>query len=538
LKRRRFLTLAAAAGLTPALRAQQAPENPPGEPPPPPPASPAPESPPAAPESPPPQTPAAVPSPEIAPPSAPQAATAPEPPLPAPEPAAPTPAPEPAPPAPGPVPPTPSPAATQITQPVTCAVVGGRLIDGSGGPPLADSVILISGERILAIGTQGAMTVPEGVETVSTEGLTVLPGLWDMAVHLTRLGYPDTRRWDETYLPLAERIIAPAAALQLLHAGVTTVRDVASPLDEALAVRDRIRSHRLVGPRVYVGGPALEHDPPPSTRSYRWPVANPANAKELTNRLIKAGVDYVTVAGLDSLPAADLSEIVAFSHAARLKVEAIIRHDADIERALEAQVDGLIGLGDGGGDLPPGALAALEARARRGEPAVIAPALSPLVNYEWLRENAEPLDDPAWRADLPPIVATDLRDSLADLSGLAVEYNMPAVRLPGQGARLRQVRDAGALLVIGSDAGVPAHLLPRATWQEVESWVREAGFTPLEALRHASYWPAVAMGVQYEAGTVTAGKFADILAVRGDVLRHIDRLSDVEVVIQRGRRIR
>jgi hypothetical protein len=421
---------------------------------------------------------------------------------------------------------------------VTCALVGGRLIDGSGGPPLADSVILISGQRILAIGTQGGLTVPDGVETISTEGCTVLPGLWDMAVHLTRLGHADTRRWDETYLPIAERIVAPAAALQLLHAGVTTARDVASPLEAAVTVRDRIRSRRLAGPALYVGGPVLEHDPPPSAHGYRWAVASVANARELTARLIHAGVDYLTVAGLDSLPAADLGAIVAAAHAARLRVDAIIRRDLDIERALDAQVDGLIGLGDGSGDLASGVLAALETRARRGEPAMIAPALSPLVNYQWLRENAEPLDDPAWRTDLPPIVAAELRNSLSDLSALAGQYSMPAVREPVQGARLRQVRDAGALLVIGSDAGAPAHLMARATWQEVETWVRDGGFTPLEALRHASYWPAVAMGVQYQAGTVSAGKFADIVAVRGDVLRHIDRLSEVQVVIQRGRQVR
>jgi hypothetical protein len=527
LKRRRFLTLAAAAGLSPALA----------------------QTPPAA-EIPPPE-PQPQPQPEASPPPAP----APEPPAPAPAPANPPPAETPTapppesvpPPSPEPVPsppePPPAPSAgnsapTQISQPVTCALVGGRLVDGSGGPPLADSIILIAGERILAVGTQGGLTVPDGVETISTEGCTVLPGLWDMAVHLTRLGHADTRRWDERYLPLAERIVAPAAALQLLHAGVTTARDVASPLDAAIAIRDRIRGHRLVGPALYVGGPVLEHDPPPATRSYRWPVEGVANARELTARLIHAGVDYLTVAGFDSLPAADLAAIIAAAHAARLKVDAIVRRDLDLERALEAQVDGLIGLGDGGGELPSGVLAALETRARRGQPIVIAPALSPLVNYEWLRQNAEPLDDPAWRADLPPIVASDLRSSLADVSRLAPEYSMPAVRLPVQGARLRQVRDAGALLVIGSDAGAPAHLLPRATWQEVESWVRDGGFTPLEALRHASDWPAVAMGAQYQSGTVTAGKFADILAVRGDVLRHIDRLSDVQVVIQRGRQVR
>ncbi|MFN2509681.1 MAG: Xaa-Pro dipeptidase, partial [Chthoniobacterales bacterium] len=59
------------------------------------------------------------------------------------------------------------------------ALVGGRLIDGFGGPPLANSVIIIEGERITAIGTVGALTPPVDAEIISTEGMSVLPGLWD-----------------------------------------------------------------------------------------------------------------------------------------------------------------------------------------------------------------------------------------------------------------------------------------------------------------------------------------------------------------------
>ena len=60
----------------------------------------------------------------------------------------------------------------------TLALVGGRLIDGYGGRPLEDSVVLIEGERITAVGRVGELAVPAGAEVVSTEGMSVLPGLW------------------------------------------------------------------------------------------------------------------------------------------------------------------------------------------------------------------------------------------------------------------------------------------------------------------------------------------------------------------------
>ncbi|MDQ3414650.1 MAG: Xaa-Pro dipeptidase, partial [Verrucomicrobiota bacterium] len=79
------------------------------------------------------------------------------------------------------------------------ALVGGRLIDGFGGPPLGNSVILIDGERITAIGQVGKLAVPKEAEVISTEGMDVLPGLWDCHVHTMLLGHSDYDHWDKTY---------------------------------------------------------------------------------------------------------------------------------------------------------------------------------------------------------------------------------------------------------------------------------------------------------------------------------------------------
>ena len=106
------------------------------------------------------------------------------------------------------------------------------------------------------------------------------------------------------------------------------------------------------------------------------------------------------------------------------------------------------------------------------------------------------------------------------------------------GQRLRSARAAGARLLVGSDAGLPAHVHSRATWQEVEALVLEAGLTPAEAIRAATLDAALAMGEEHENGSVSPGKYADIIAVRGDVARHIERLADVEIVIRHGSRYR
>src|SRR4051812_35157964 len=71
------------------------------------------------------------------------------------------------------------------------ALVGGTLIDGFGSRPIQNSVIIIEGERIKAIGQLGTLPIPRGAEVISTEGMSVLPGLWDMHVHLMINGHSD-----------------------------------------------------------------------------------------------------------------------------------------------------------------------------------------------------------------------------------------------------------------------------------------------------------------------------------------------------------
>jgi imidazolonepropionase-like amidohydrolase len=165
------------------------------------------------------------------------------------------------------------------------------------------------------------------------------------------------------------------------------------------------------------------------------------------------------------------------------------------------------------------------------------PAISALLNYESLRVNAEPLDDPRTTEQLPPLVAADILGSLANLERLTV-FEMPAIRAQSLCTKLQQLEAAKLTLLLGSDAGAPGHLHSRATWQEIDFWVRQCGVPALRAIQAATHDAATAMGVGHETGTISPGKFADIIAVRGDVLRNPGLLQSVDVVIKRGRRVR
>ena len=420
----------------------------------------------------------------------------------------------------------------------TLVLAGGTIIDGYGNPPVLNGVIVVQGERISAVGTVGSVAIPADAEVISTEGMTVMPGLWDLQVYLSRLGHGDDQRWSETYLPIAERVVMPLAAAQLLQAGVTSARVLGAPARAVVSVRDRIRDKRIPGPTLFVTGPQLGKSVEPGKEDWQWAVTGVEDGRAKVERLAAAGVDYILLSQLDLWTEEELTVAVNEARVRGLGVFAWGERAAAIERGLESRVDGFLGLGTIGG-FPEELMQQVTARVAdtRQRPLSWSPAISGVLNYEDLRRNAEPLDDPAAVAGLPPLVASDVLASLGSLERLNW-YDMPAARAPTLCTKLRQLELAKVRLVLGSDSGAPAHLHTRAAWQEIDYWVRECGLDPVLAIQAATHDAAAAMRVEHESGTLVPGMYADIIAIRGDVLRNPALLQHVDIVIRHGQRYR
>lgn len=220
------------------------------------------------------------------------------------------------------------------------ALVGGTLVDGTLREPLRNSVILIDGERITAVGTVGTLAIPADAKRISTEGMTVLPGLWDMHVHLMINGHADYGHWDRTYLGQLRDVIMPASAKQLLLAGVTGARDLGAPLEDSIAVREAIRSGRIPGPTLFVSGPFIQKKPYPGTEAFRWGVDSPADARAKVRRIALAGVDVIKLIDQDQMSEAEIDAIVDEAHKHGKPVIAHAHRPEEIRRALKAGVDG------------------------------------------------------------------------------------------------------------------------------------------------------------------------------------------------------
>ena len=420
------------------------------------------------------------------------------------------------------------------------ALVGGTLIDGYGGTPIHNSVILVRGKRIEAVGTQDNLPVPAEAEVISTEGMSVLPGLWDMHVHLMINGHSDYAHWDTVYPPQLADVIMPASAKQLLLAGVTSARDLGGPLEPSLSVRDRINAGEIPGPTLYMSGPFLQAAPYPGTEAFRWGIQSVAEARAKVRELAEAGVDCIKVIDQDDIPMDAFKALVEEAHAHDLTVVGHAHRPEEIRRGLQAGVDCFEHTGlSSAPEYPADVMEMIRERTAQMNlgPLYWTPTVEGLYNYEYVRDNPEQLDTDCWHEGLPEEIIADIKESIQE-PGQLPYFQLTPIRKPTLERKVNQLKDAGVVLMVGTDSGIPMKFHCQSTWHELDVWVNEFDFPAIYTIKAATYWPAKMMGVDADYGTVSAGKYADIIAVKGDVLRHISLLQGVDLVMKHGERVK
>ena len=420
------------------------------------------------------------------------------------------------------------------------ALVGGTLIDGFGGTPIRNSVIIVEGERIKAIGQVGSLAIPAGAEIISTEGMSVLPGLWDMHVHLMLNGHSDYSHWDSTYIDVFESVIMPSSAHQLLLAGVTSARDLGAPLEASINVKKRIQKGEIPGPTIYVSGPFIQKAPYPNTEAFRWGVNGAADARTKVKKLIDAGVDVIKLIDQDQMTLEEAKAVVDEAHKYGKMVVGHSHRPDEIRIGLQIGVDNFEHTGlSSAPEYPEDIMKAMKERAAKMNlgPLFWTPTVEGLFNYEFVRDNPEKLDDTSWHLGLPDSIVRDIRASLR-FPGRMSYFQLTPVRKPTLARKFAQLKESGVVMLIGTDSGIPMKFHSQSTWNELDVWVNQFGMDPLLTIKAATYWPAVAMKVDKDYGTITEGKYADIIAVKGDVLRYINLLQDVDLVMKHGKKVK
>jgi imidazolonepropionase-like amidohydrolase len=254
--------------------------------------------------------------------------------------------------------------------------------------------------------------------------------------------------------------------------------------------------------------------------------------------LADAGVDCIKLIDQDQMKMEEIMAVVDEAHKRGLPVVAHSHRPEEIRRGLKAGVDCFEHTGlSSAPEYPADVMEMIKERTAQMNlgPLFWTPTVEGLYNYEYLRDNPEKLDNDSWHLGLPDSIIHDIRQSI-QYPGRLPYFQLTPSRKPTLERKINQLKDAGVVLMVGTDSGIPMKFHSQSTWNELDVWVNEFGIDPIYAIKSATYWPSVMMGVDKEVGTISEGKYADIIAVKGDVLRYIDLLQNVDLVMKHGKR--
>ncbi len=416
------------------------------------------------------------------------------------------------------------------------AIVGGMLIDGHGGPPVHGATVLISGRKIVAVGRSEVLKPPPGAEVIDASGMTILPGLIDVHVHLDIIGHADYRHWHETYRSRYPEIMA-IAARQLVSSGVTTVADLCGDSDALRTTIERIESGQIPGPRVRASmGWIMNWPDEELARHHRRlqlsNVRTAEEAREAARLAIERGATILKVhTGLTREQLEAISEV---ARAKGLKVTGHTGDRGDTLMRLDAGQNGIEHLYLGGpAESPSIHPEVIQKILDRG--AYVIPTNVQTVIQERAVDWPGWKDNPRARAAVPADLWSDIRASIENPDRFSYfQGGLRTVRMSAIASRIRQLWDSGVKLLIGTDGGTPMNFHSDATWQEMDL-MASYGVPPMEVLVMATRHNADYLGMGASVGTVAPGKLADLIVVDGNPLLSMRDLRNVVVVVKDGK---
>jgi len=420
----------------------------------------------------------------------------------------------------------------------TIAITHVTIIDVTGKPTQPDMTVIIEGGRIAEIGRSGQLKAPKGARVIDAPRKYLIPGLWDMHVHMV---FGD-------WLPKDEKVILPLFVAN----GVTGVRDMGGDLEVLRDWRSRIEAGRLLGPRMVIAGPMLDGPVPRFPSSA--PIKDAADGRKTVDDLKRSGVDFIKI---QSLIPRD-GYFAAADEAKRLGLP-FVGHVPDAVRAVEASnagqksIEHLTGVFEGcspvedelmKGPKGPGKFVATYDEARADKLAALFAKNQtwqvPTLVWEhgqWLIDERDFRDDPltkyapaAWEKRTWPMFTRDiLKDMDTDPAPVRERFVQMELEM------VNKLHRAGVPFMAGTDTAAGVHVFPGFSLHEELGFFVKAGFTPLEALQTATLNPAEFLGRVADTGTVDRGKRADLVLLDANPLADIHNTQKINAVVLNGR---
>jgi imidazolonepropionase-like amidohydrolase len=394
------------------------------------------------------------------------------------------------------------------------AIKAGRMIDTLTGKVLTDQVILVRGDKILSVAAATSASIPSGATVIDLSKSTVLPGLIDVHTHLT--SNPKKSGYQSLGISAVRATVYGAKAANItLDAGFTAVRNVGANGFGDVALRDGINDGDIVGPRMQVsafsigiqGGHCDNNLLAPDYNVTRRGVADgPWAARAKVREMVKYGADMIKICatggvlsrntdpGVQQLTLEEMKAIVEEAHKLGRRVAAHAHGTSGILEAIQAGVD-----------------------------SVEHASMIDEAGIKLAKERGTYLSMDIYNDDY--ILTEGAKNGV-------LPESLEKEKIVGQMQRdnFRKAHQAGVKMAYGTDAGV----YPHGDNAKQFFYMVKYGMTPIEAIQAATINAADLMGWKDKVGSITATKFADIIAVDGDPLADVTILTKVKFVMKGG----
>jgi Amidohydrolase family/IPT/TIG domain len=427
---------------------------------------------------------------------------------------------------------------------------GGLLIDGTGAAPVPNSVITIVNGRIQSVGREGSVTIPADAAVIDAAGKTVIPGLVDSHVHLRNYHIQDYLYW-----------------------GVTTVGDLGNAPGWLTAYRDAVEQGRATGSYILNGGNRFNAPLKPefvnnldaelTGNSGNAPITDPASAEREVAKARQVGQDAVKMR--DRLTPAQMKMVIDIAHKQGLTV---FGHFDSASTRQGQPLTGTDEIVDTGLDVVVHLFSLIKAtappevvdRIRKGGPtqgwdqldtAKFAPIIERMVATrmyvnptlanqfdkvsKYLPEfdtiNTNYVNSPMGQSAPGPVRD---RYALSFKSGPEANRAVLAEGYKRVGQFVKQFVDAGGKIVSGTDSGAGRIGTSGLTLHEEMMMLSEVGVPPMKVIQSSTSWAMEAWGKGKEAGTLEAGRRADVLVLNRNPLDDMHATMDIFRIVQGG----
>lgn len=402
----------------------------------------------------------------------------------------------------------------------TVVLKAARVIDGTGAEPIRNGAVVVTDDKIVAVGPASSVAVPAGAKVIDLGDATLMPGFIDVHTHIIGrvLGDPEGQNSAFRDYDSFGAILAVDNARRTLMAGFTTIRNVGAGNFDDLAIRKAINDGWTPGPRILTAGHSLGitgghcdengYKPGAADGDYKTGIADgPDQVRAAVRYQVKYGADVIKTCATGGV----LSEgdAVGATQYTFEELKAMVEEAEKLERKVAAHAHGTEGI---------------KIAVRAG--------VASIEHGSFLDEEGARLMAQKGTFLVPTLMAGETVERFAKsgvLKGHRAEKALAAAAAMRHAIKLAIANKIQ--IALGTDAGVIPH---GSNGHEFTLMVEWGGMRPLDSITAGTLNAAKLLGLEKAIGSLTAGKNADIVAVAGDPLQNIRAMESTIFVMKNG----